>query len=64
MMPMEDGPSKLIINKRTGQWGVPYNEKNEATNELARVDIKKEPLEKPVDQFTMAMFRNIRIRER
>jgi Protein of unknown function (DUF2911) len=57
-VPMEEGTSKLVINKRTGQWGVPYNEKNEATNELARVDMKKAALDKPVDQFTMAIEKN------
>src|SRR5262249_27988284 len=57
-VPMEEGASKLIINKRTGQWGIPYNEKNEATNELARVEMKKETLDKPVDQFTMAIEKN------
>jgi DUF2911 family protein len=58
MYPVEEGASKLIINKRTGQWGVPYNEKNEATNELARVDLKKEKLEKTLDQYTMALEKN------
>jgi hypothetical protein len=57
-LPVEEGTSKLIINKRTGQWGVPYNEKNEATNELARVDMKKESLDKTLDQFTMAIEKN------
>jgi hypothetical protein len=53
--PVENGPSKLIVNKKTGQWGIPYNEKNESTNELARVDLKKDTLGKTVDQFTMAI---------
>ena len=57
-VPMEEGTSKLIINKRTGQWGIPYNEKNEATNELARVNMKKDKLDKTVDQFTMALEKN------
>ncbi|HWX19787.1 MAG TPA: DUF2911 domain-containing protein [Candidatus Binatia bacterium] len=56
--PVEDGTSKLIINKRTGQWGIPYDEKKEADNELARVDMKKETLDKDVDQFTMAIEPN------
>ena len=53
--PVESGASKLIINKRTGQWGIPYNEESEAKNELGRVDMKKETLDKSVDQFTMAI---------
>jgi hypothetical protein len=54
-VPMEEGVSKLIINKRTGQWGIPYDEAKEKANELARVDMKKAALEKSVDQFTMAI---------
>ena len=53
--PSADGSAKLIVNKRTGQWGIPYDEKKEAENELARVDLKKDTLDKPVDQFTMAL---------
>jgi hypothetical protein len=51
-VPNEDGTAKLIINKRTGQWGVPYDETKEAANELARVDLKKDALDKDVDQFS------------
>jgi DUF2911 family protein len=54
-LPAADGTAKLIVNKKTGQWGIPYNEKNEATNELARIDMKKSTLDKSVDQFTMAI---------
>jgi hypothetical protein len=54
-VPNEDGTAKLIINKRTGQWGIPYNEESEKANELARVDLKKADLDKTVDQFTMAI---------
>ncbi len=54
-LPVENGTSKLIINKKTGQWGIPYKEQSEATNELARIDLKKDTLDKTVDQFTMAV---------
>ena len=54
-LPAEDGTAKLIINKKTGQWGIPYNESAEKANELASVDLKKTTLDKPVDQFTMAI---------
>ena len=57
-LPVEEGASKLIINKRTGQWGIPYKEQSEATNELARIDLKKDTLDKTVDQFTMAIEPN------
>jgi hypothetical protein len=50
-LPEESGTSKLIINKQTGQWGTEYDE----SKDLARVDLKKETLDKPVDQFTMAL---------
>ena len=42
---------ELIINKQTGQWGTVYKE----DQDFARVDLKKESLDKPVDQFTMAI---------
>ena len=54
-IPYEDGTAKLVINKKTGQWGIPYNEDSEKANELARVDLKKSTLDKTVDQFTMAI---------
>jgi hypothetical protein len=54
-IPYEDGTAKLVINKKTGQWGVPYDEEKEKDNELARVDLKKSSLDKQVDQFTMAI---------
>ena len=57
-LPVENGTSKLIINKKTGQWGVPYKEADEAANELARIDLKKDVLDKTVDQFTMAIEKN------
>jgi hypothetical protein len=57
-VPEETGTSKLIINKKSGQWGIPYVEKNEAANELGRVEMKKSTLDKPVDQFTMAIEKN------
>jgi hypothetical protein len=49
--PEESGTSKLIINKQTGQWGTEY----EKGQDLARVDMKKETLDKAVDQFTIAV---------
>jgi hypothetical protein len=54
-VPAEGGAAKLIINKKTGQWGVPYKVDQEKANELARVDLKKKELDKEVTQFTMAI---------
>lgn len=53
-VPSESGTSKLAFSKNLGPWGVPVDEKND----LARVDLKKEPLEKANDQFTMAVAKN------
>jgi len=50
-LPAEDGSAKLIVNKQIGQWGLQYDEKQD----LARIDLKKDALEAPVDQFTMAV---------
>lgn len=52
-LPQEDG-AKLIINKQLGQWGTQYDEKQD----LARVDLKKEALEKTVDQLAIAVAKN------
>ena len=49
-IPEENG-GKLIINKQTGQSGTKYDE----TQDLARVDLKKEPLDPPVHQFAIAI---------
>ena len=57
-LPAADGTAKLIVNKKTGQWGIPYKEQSEATNELARIDMKQDTLDKTVDQFTMAIEPN------
>ncbi len=50
-IPSESGTSKLAISKNLGAWGVPVDEKND----LARVDLTKEALEKPTEQFGMAV---------
>ena len=51
LVPMQDGSAKLVINKQIGQWGLQYDE----TQDLARVDLKKDSVETRVDQFTMAI---------
>jgi hypothetical protein len=56
-LPNEDGTAKLIINKQVGQWGVGPNSYDEK-NDLARVDLKKGPLDNPLDQFTVAVAKN------
>jgi hypothetical protein len=50
-VPSENGTSKLAISTNVGEWGVPVD----VTHDLARVDLKKEALDKPVDQLTLAI---------
>lgn len=47
----EEGGAKLIVNKQTGQWGTKYDE----SQDLVRIDLKKQALDKPVDQFTIVV---------
>lgn len=41
----------LIINKKTGEWGIPYKYESE---ELGRVDMKLSPSSSVVENFTIA----------
>ncbi len=41
----------LIINRKTGEWGIPYTYEGD---ELARVDMKVSKLPAPVENFTLA----------
>jgi hypothetical protein len=41
----------LIVNQRTGQWGTEYD----AGHDVARLDLVRESLPEPVEQFTMAI---------
>jgi hypothetical protein len=41
----------LIINKKTGEWGIPYKYESD---ELVRVDMKVSKLPSPVENFTIA----------
>jgi hypothetical protein len=51
MVPSETGPSKLAFSSHVGKWGVPVDE----TKDIARVDLKKEPLDEEVNQLTIAL---------
>jgi hypothetical protein len=51
MVPSEAGTSKLAISTNVGVWGDPVDE----THDLGRVDLKKDALDKPVDQLTMSI---------
>jgi len=56
-----DGSAKLIINKQIGQWGIGPGSYDEA-QDLARIDMKKDTLETPVEEFTMAVTRDGQIK--
>jgi hypothetical protein len=45
------GKWTLIINKTTGEWGIPYKYES---NELARVDMNVSKLDAPVENLTIA----------
>ncbi len=45
----------LIVNKQTGQWGTNYDEKQD----LGRVKMKVTRLDKPVEQFAIAVDKNV-----
>jgi hypothetical protein len=47
----EEGGAKLIVNKQTGQWGTKYD----ASQDLVRIDMIKQKLDKTADQFTVAV---------
>jgi len=53
LVPEENG-GKLAISKTLGGWGMPVDEKND----LARVDAKKEALDKPNDELSLAVEKN------
>ena len=60
-LPNEDGTAKLAINKQIGQWGVGRGDPKQVYDEsldVARIDLKKDALDKSVDQFTMAIEKN------
>ncbi len=56
-LPNADGSAKLIVNKQIGQWGVGRDLKQvcDESKDVGRIDLKKGTLDKPVDQFTMAV---------
>ncbi|MGD1018655.1 MAG: DUF2911 domain-containing protein [Verrucomicrobiia bacterium] len=60
-LPNEGGTAKLIVNKQIGQWGVSPRDSKQVYDEaldVARIDLKKDALDKPVDQFTIAVEKN------
>jgi hypothetical protein len=54
LIPEENG-GKLAFSKTLGGWGVPVDE----SNDLVRVDVKKEPLSPPRDQLAVAVEKSV-----
>jgi hypothetical protein len=50
LLPDEKG-AKLIVNKQTGQWGTKYDQ----SQDLVRIDMIKQAIQKREDQFTIAV---------
>lgn len=51
MIPQENGASQLAFSTQLGGWGIPVD----VNHDVARVDLDKTTLDKPVDEFTMAI---------
>ena len=51
LVPSETGATRLALSTAIGRWGVPVD----VSHDLARVDMKRESLSKPVDQLTIAL---------
>lgn len=51
LLPEESGGAKLIVNKQTGQWGTKYDQ----SQDLVRIGLIPQKLDKPVDQFMIAI---------
>jgi len=45
----------LIINKKTGEWGIPYKYESD---ELARVDMKVSKVSSPLEDFTISYHKS------
>jgi len=54
MNPSETGASQLVFSSALGGWGIPVDTKHD----VAQVDLTKEALDSPLDQFVMAVSRN------
>jgi hypothetical protein len=50
-IPSESGASRLAISRKIGGWGIPIDE----TQDVARIELKKDALAQPADQFTIAI---------
>jgi hypothetical protein len=56
-----EGGAKLIINQQIGQWGENSRDPKQVYDEaldVARIDLKRDVLKDPVDQFTISIEAN------
>jgi hypothetical protein len=56
-----EGKTTLIVNRQIGQWGISPRDPKQTYDEaldVARIDLKKDVLKDPVDQFTMSIEAN------
>ena len=51
ILPQENGPWKLIVSKKTGEWGIPYPGEQ---FELARINMKTAKTPAAVQDFTIS----------
>jgi hypothetical protein len=54
-----DSPAgaRLIVNRATGQWGVPYSQQDQ---ELARIDMRKRTLSEPMESLIISLVPDAR----
>jgi len=53
-IPDEKGPSHLVFSSHVAKWGIPVD----TSHDVAKVEVKQETLDTPVDQFTIGISRN------
>jgi hypothetical protein len=61
ILPSADGKAKLIVNKQIGQWGISPKDPKRTYDEsldVDRVELKKDVLDRPVEQFTISVAAN------
>ena len=51
ILPQENGPWKLIVSKKTGEWGIPYPGEQ---NDFARINMKNAKTPDAVQDFTIS----------
>ena len=51
ILPQPSGPWKLIVSKKTGEWGIPYPGEQ---NDLARINMKTSATPAAVEDFTIS----------